>query len=324
MSLLFGNKAILVALTYKCNAYCKKCMTRYHRNRDTEMSEFLLHVLLKKLKLTDFPGIISVGSGEPLLYGNLEFFISSILSINSKISLRILSNGLIFDETLPDIFFDKRVKWGITLDAFTQRNLLGFQYGIDIEKVKDNIRRVTRKYGSDSIYLNYTLTRANYYEFLNFCDFAVNLGIREIYATELKVYEHYEKRLEAFVLPHDDDVYATMNRASEFLRSVGIRDNGVKIFMPYNKVSCFTSNRASPIIDVDGSVSFCSGREDVLVGNITDYDIAEKWENMSKKIKPVEFCCLCHSHQLKNGTYNLPGVIDVDKLKRENFSGVGV
>lgn len=316
---LFGGKGIFVALTYKCNAVCKKCMTRCHKNRNSDMPASLLKVLFTRLKDSVFNGVVSVGSGEPLLYDRLEYFISSILSINSNISLRILSNGAKFHKGLPENFFSSRIKWGITLDAFTQENLSGFQYGIDIERVKDNIRGVAAEHGAECMYLNYTLNSKNYHELPEFCRFAAGLGVSELYATELKIYEGFEERLESFRLPRNDEVCAVLHEAEEILRSAGISDRGIHIYSPPVKFACFRRGRAYPVIDVDGSVSLCSGREDIYAGNIADDNIAAAWEEMSRTVNPSEFCVMCHSSRLKNGSYTLPGVIDASEVSRQIF-----
>ena len=319
MSGLFVGKGIFVALTYKCNAVCKKCMTRCHKNRNAEMPESLLKVLFTRLRDSGFQGVVSVGSGEPLLYGRLGYFISSILSINSNISLRILSNGANFHKDLPQNFFDNRIKWGITLDAFTQENLSGFQYGIDIERVKDNVRGVVAGHGPECMYLNYTLNSKNYHELPEFCRFAAELGVREVYATELKVYEGFEERLESFRLPRNDEVLAVLRESEGVLRSAEISDRGIQIYSPPVKFACFMRGRAYPVIDVDGSVSLCSGREDIYAGNIADDNIAVAWEEMCRAVNPSEFCRMCHSSRLKNGSYTLPGVIDASEVRRQIF-----
>ena len=63
MSALFDNKNLFVALTYRCNAFCKKCMTRYHVNRDIEMPPEIIDKIADLLRLRRYEGVISVGSG---------------------------------------------------------------------------------------------------------------------------------------------------------------------------------------------------------------------------------------------------------------------
>ena len=321
MNSLFNNRNIFIALTYSCNAFCEKCMTRYHINRHTEMSRNLLDQVVGKLNSHQYKGLVSVGSGEPLLYPNLSYFIDSILSINNDIALRILSNGKLFNDKLPSNYFTSRCKWGITMDAFTQEGLSGFQHGIDIESVKSNITGIVDKYGPSHLYLNYTLHSQNYRELLDFCKFAVDLGITDIYILELKIYEGYEERLSGFQLKRTAEVNDVLNEAIQFIRENGISCDGMLIDKSHWHPLCFKRSKASPIIDVNGDVSFCSGREDIIIGNITDVDIEEKWckkyEMLS--LQPDGWCDFCHSKPLKSGYYSLPKIINnqlVDKDRR--------
>ncbi len=313
---LFDNKNIFIALTYRCNANCKKCMTRFHKNRNIEMPVSLIDVITDKLRCHHFSGLVSVGSGEPLLYPNFKYFFDSILSVNDGISLRILSNGMAFGTDLPPEYFSPRCKWGITMDAFTQEGLAGFQDGVQIETVKKNIREIVRQYGSECLYLNYTLHNRNYHEIREFCAFAADLGISEIYATELKVYDGFEQRLQPYRLSHDPEVCQALSQASELLKENGISDAGIKLKASSEKSGCFMENSASPIIDVDGSVAFCSGHEDALVGNIMDAHIERLWENAADRLaqNPEKWCQFCHARPLDSGCYNLPGSISREAL----------
>jgi len=81
---LFKNKNIYIALTYKCNAECQKCLTRHHINRESEMSPRMIDVICAKLSDANYQGMVSVGSGEPILYPYLEHFIEEILSMNDN------------------------------------------------------------------------------------------------------------------------------------------------------------------------------------------------------------------------------------------------
>ncbi len=303
-------------MTYNCNAFCKKCMTRYHVKRNMMLSDDLLDYLLNKLRDVNYTGNIMIGSGESLLYPGIEKAILSTLSINDEITLRILSNGMLLNDKLPSAFFCPRCKWGVTLDAFSNECLKDVQIGVDIETVKDNLKRIVEKYGPDILYLNYTIYKQNLHEVIPFTEFAIKLGIKDIYLTEVMVYEHYEERMNRFRLPHDDETYRVINEARHLLAQNGINDYGYEFDRPCRKYACFNKGTASPIIDVDGEVSFCSGHEDEIIGNIRDLDIEEKWKRMadSLSIKTSDWCIKCHSRMLSNGNYSLPRTIDANKV----------
>lgn len=307
---MFNNKNIFVALTYKCNAYCTKCMTRHHINKGIEMDDEMLKRLYYLLKVNNYSGLVSVGTGEALLYPEINSFISNILDVNSKIRLRILTNGMLLnadDSTL----FDPRCIWGVTMDAFNQESLSMLQKGVDIEKVKHNIASVAKRYGGSSMYLNFTVYRTNVDEILPFVIFAVENGIKEIYLTELKVYTGFEKNLEGYAVIHDDHLNKVLKEVKKYLEVKGISTRGITVEKPFPRTDCYMKNIASPVIDVDGKVSFCSGREDVYVGNLFDHDIAIKWQSFAEKIRKtnVKWCEKCHDRICADGTYSLPRTI---------------
>lgn len=309
---LFQNKNVYIALTYKCNAKCQKCMTRNHVNRSYEMSRELIDIICSKLCEANYQGMISIGSGEPILYPHLEYFISNILSINDMIHLRFLTNGQAFTNELPAICFDNRCKWGVTMDGFVQSDLIGLQEGILIETVKQNIISIIEKYGSKCLYLNFTLNNQNYTSLIDYCKFAASLNISEIYVTELKIYEGYHDELNKYRLCRNETVYKTIHKAKTVLSDKGIPSVSFNLDLPHEKSQCFLCNRASPIIDVNGTVAFCSGREDIYVGNIKDMDIEDRWRAFSVQLisKNISWCEHCHDHILPNGMYSLPKTIE--------------
>lgn len=307
---MFNNKNIFLALTYRCNAYCNKCMTRYHKNRNVEMDEEKLHRLYYLLKKNNYSKFVSVGSGEPLLYPNIKSFISNILDINSEIRLRLLTNGMLLDATTPEIF-NPRCIWGVTMDAFNQESLLGLQKGVDIERVKHNVTSVSKRYGGARMYLNFTVYRTNVDEILPFVKFAVENGIYDIYLTELKVYTGFEKLMGGYSVIHDEHLEETLKEVKKYLEVRGISTRGINLGLPKPKTDCYNRHAASPLIDVDGSVSFCGGREDVYVGNILDSNIEKKWRAFMAKVRITngKWCEKCHDRIFEDGSYSLPKTI---------------
>lgn len=308
---MFNNKNIFIALTYRCNAFCQKCMTRYHVNKNSEISKRLLNRIFYLLKRNDYHGLISVGTGEPMLYGDLEYFIDNILSINDSVKLRLLTNGMLLTPDTNPLFFNPRCKWGVTMDAFEQESLNGLQKGVDIEKVKYNINAIANKYGGSQLYLNFTVCQANIDQIMPFCKFAVENNITDIFMTELKLFTGYEDELNPYKLIHNSHFNEIICEAKDFLNSKGISTKGINFDKKEYRTQCYKRNIASPIIDVDGKVSFCSGREDIYVGNIMDLNIETKWTTYSDKVNCTngKWCELCYDRKLLNGTYRLPNTI---------------
>jgi len=152
------------------------------------------------------------------------------------------------------------------------------------------------------------LNNQNYVSLLDYCIFGSSLNISEIYVTELKIYEGYETALSKYRLCRSSSVYKVLQKAKSILSDKGISSSSFNIDFLSQKNQCYLSNRASPIIDVDGTVAFCSGHEDVYIGNIQDTDIEDKWDTFAEQLgeKNVSWCKHCHDHMLPSGLYNLP------------------
>ena len=311
--LIYDNKNLFLNLTYKCNAFCKKCMTRYHQKKNLDMDINLLKYVISKLKFHNYSNLISMGCGEPLLYTHCSEAIQGLLEINDSVRLRILTNGMALSSDLPEFYFDKRVTWGVTVDGFTQNDLHNIQQGVNIELVKENIRKIVSKYGADSIYLNYTLYSTNYDSLVEFYKFAVSLSIKDVYVTRLRVFEGYETRLQGLNVVDNEHLYRIKKKVNQIAGCAGIKIKGIDKKDDAFEKYCFKRNGTMPIIDVDGSLSFCCGREDVIIGNICDSDIEVKWENMLNRLNNEAsiWCNKCRNCALPNGSYCLPKTIKV-------------
>ena len=310
---MYGNKNIFLNLTYKCNAFCKKCMTRYHRNKDQEMDIDLLRFIISKLKSNHYSNVVSMGAGETLLYKYCTEAIQKLLEVNDSIRLRILTNGMALNDSLPDFYFNQRVIWGITMDGFFQQDLLNIQRGVDIETVKNNVKKIVSRFGPDSIYLNYTLYRTNYDSLVNFFEFAADLSVKSVYVTRLRVFEGYENRLKDLSVVNNEHFYSIKESIRKIANRAGIECKGIDIEDDFFERQCYKRNRTMPIIDVDGSLSFCCGREDVYIGNIQDENIEAKWSNLLNQLntKTTTWCNGCGNCALADGRYRLPKTINL-------------
>lgn len=308
MHSIYDNKNIFLALTYRCNAFCKKCMTRYHQNRSMEMSPDIFEHFICFLKADNYSGMVSMGTGEPLLFPYFDEAIQRILRVNDSICLRILTNGMALSNPLSPLLFGGRCKIGVTFDAFEQEQVNIVQRGVNIDAVKESVTKLSQTYGGDHFYLNYTLYQHNLDQLSEFCHFCVDNNIREIYVTELKVYQNYESELGQYRVVHDDKWRDALSTAKNYLKRQGISTRGIPIAASNERCQCFLCGGASPIIDVDGSVTFCSGREDIYIGNIVDADLTEKWSYFADRLNAA-WCKGCHDHMLQDGTYSLPKTI---------------
>ena len=307
---MFQNSNIFLVPTYKCNAFCFKCMTRHHVHLGREMPLEILDKFILQLKKHNFSGCVSLGTGEPLGYPHLEHLLTELLGINDKITVRLLTNGMLLTDDLPDVVWEDRVKIGVTRDAMNQDSFSGVQRGVDVADVKLNLVKSAKLRGlSDHFYLNFTLYRHTVDEIPGFCEFAVACGIKEIYITPVKVFDGFQADLVGKTVEKTPELVETIQNAKRFLQDKGIDPSGIDIFKKHHRFGCYLKGTAGPIVDVDGSVCFCSGQEDVYVGNISDADIADKWRNFAQSIDTKEWCSKCRNIPDADGIYPIPSTI---------------
>ena len=307
---IFHQKNIFVVLTYRCNAFCQKCITRYNRFRDQSMQNEDCVRLANLFVENHYAGTINMGSGESLLHSELPNFVDRILNGSPNVSFRILSNGKLFSFLLPKVLFDPRVNWGITLDGFCNADLVGLQQGVDIDVVKKNIESVCNAGFSGNLYLNYTLNRQNVNSLKAYIDFACGLGIPDLYVTEMKVFKKFENLDRYRISAKDREMAIEMLEYAKTLpfRTVG-SDLDRDLTLPRK---CFKrKENVSPIIDLNGMVTFCSGQEDAFIGNVFDPNTLSKWNDMFEKMisdahASVKWCSRCFAKIDNDGYFSVP------------------
>ena len=285
-----NNKGLFVALTYKCTAVCKKCITRYHKFVNKEMMYDTMDSLIKFLEEINYSGVINLGSGEPLIYPYIEEFLDRVLAINEKVNIRLLTNGVLFNyEKCKKWIGNERVTFGVTFDGFYQEELEGLQHGVDIEKVKQQIKSISLNEKKLNIYLNYTVHKKNKPSISDFVKFASEVGIQEVYFTNLKKIGGVEAIIDTVILSKND-----MELLNKELLNLCKEYPKIKIYIPETDVKenwfCWKKGKANPIIDIDGTVTFCVGREDGYVGNIVDEDLLTKWEHKYTELEQDVQC----------------------------------
>lgn len=307
---IFRQKNIFVVLTYKCNAFCQKCITRYNRFRNQSMLKEDCRRLANLFVENHYSGTINMGSGESLLYAELPNFVGRILNGLPDVDFRILSNGTLFSTRLPSILFSPRVKWGITLDGYYNTDIMNLQKGVDIEVVKKNITLVCNAGFAENLYLNYTLNNQNINSLKAYIDFASSMGVPDLYVTEMKVFKKFTN-LDRYRLSAKDREQAI--EILEYAKTLAFRTVGSDLnrdqTLPKRCFKC--KENVSPIIDLNGMVTFCSGQEDAFVGNIFNPNTLVKWnemlEKMSSDVSVAEkWCSRCFAKIDKDGYFSVP------------------
>lgn len=308
---MFSNSVLFFSYSYDCNAVCEKCLNRYHRLRNFKVSQAVCDRFLELLRLYDYDGTIEFGSGESLIASGFVEFVQKVLLFAPRSNVKILSNGIRFNKELPrSLLENPRLSWGITFDGFFNDDLIGLQKGVNLEKIKQAFRdfEILPK----NIYLNYTLTSKNVFSLSDFLRFCHEMHIPKFYVTPIKIFAETQSASWAKVDFNDSRVKEALASASELALSLKLTGNvPLSDTQKTSRCMCWTRGRAWPVVDIDGTLSFCMGREDVTIGNILDADIVERWEEQRNKLmkKPSEgvaWCAYCSGKPDNHGVYPTP------------------
>lgn len=280
---------ICLTLTTRCNVRCKKC----YMPKDKEMAPRVLASSLKVLQ--PFAGNVFVGAGENLVSQNLGVFLQWLGREDVLCRATILTNGLLLDPDVP-LYYGPKIKWGVTLDGMEQNEVAGLQLNMDIELVKSNIQKIKQSYPHQDMYLNYTLHRRNLGSLRAFLELAIDCRIREVYVTKLKVFESTDVDL---LSQYDIDL--TELKVVSFFHELQLMADAAGVTLKLPAASLHYRCKVEPMIDVEGHVSFCVGRETTFIGSIADPDLQEKWVRQLRWIVETNFkndwCDKCENNR---------------------------
>ena len=78
VDMFFSCKNLFITLTYSCNAFCEKCLTRYHKFKNQSMGLETLNKIIDLIIKNNYKGVINIGSGEALTYEYIDYFIKKL------------------------------------------------------------------------------------------------------------------------------------------------------------------------------------------------------------------------------------------------------
>ena len=125
-------KLVLKVSSNMCNIDCKYCFEKMKHIRDAFITEQQLENILKKIKNNV---VITFHGGEPLLIGKSKM--NALLNIvnlykNKIKSVKIQTNGTLFDDEYAELFFKKykdlNIEVAISLDGTYEMNKLRVDY----------------------------------------------------------------------------------------------------------------------------------------------------------------------------------------------------
>lgn len=303
------TKNLFFNLTSRCNLRCAKCWRYSVLGKGQDVDSDVLDSFFENFK--NYKGHVILGCGENLISSQLNSYVKWVN--DNDIRTTILTTALCFNKFFdrPD-FFSQNITWGVTLDGFYQDEVKSIQLGINIKRVKINLREVKERYPQSKFYLNYTHTTLNLESTPELLEFANEIGIRKVYLTHLKLFEGL-----------DDSQTKDLRIDTQSSRYLDIIEQATAYAQKHNiefdaplsqrTKNCFGANSPlSPIIDVNGDISFCYGRGNKTIGNILQENGPQCWREHFKKMEKEDsirqdWCNKCHANiTSERGYYLIP------------------
>lgn len=267
---MISENTIAIELTSECTSNCVKCYRRKIWGRGEAMDDFIFERVLNGLKNYKEPCSILLATGESILEMNKVIELIDWSNF-TKNPIRLLTTGVpLIQKNINLLAKAKYLSIQITLDGLSSVEVENVQR-INLEKVKEKIGLAAK---SLNIIFNYTLTNKNYESLPKLVEFAHTNKITEVFITPMMEYELCDDAHKFIPQMNDESIVHALNLAREKALLLNIK---LKVGIgksPYLKSLSMLQKRCQkigmlrPIVRVDGKVSICWGREDVLLGDL--------------------------------------------------------
>lgn len=269
---MITQNTIAIELTSECASNCVKCYRRKIWGRGAPMTDALFSRIMEGLSNYKEPCSILLGTGESILeMGKVIKLIDWSNATGNHI--RILTTGVpLIDKNINLLKEAKHLSIQITLDGFNSEEVECIQR-INISKVKNKVSAAAKNL---DILLNYTLTNKNHASLLDLLNFSHANKINKVYVTPMMEYELCNEANKFIPKMSSPDIVKSISLAKDRALALGIKliiGVGKSPFLKDLSMlqkRCQKIGMLRPIVRVDGKVSICWGREDVLLGNLQD------------------------------------------------------
>ena len=261
---------------------------------------------------------ILLGTGESLLELDRVGAILEWANVHGKV-VTILTAGMpLVDRAVAVLEKSNNLVLQVTFDGMCQDDIAGIQI-TNIDIVKSRAKRAAETL---DVQFNYTVHVKSIDSVKRFLDFSRECGVDRVFLTPIQIYDVCEDVREISINTTDDEIREKFAAYMEYARGLGIRLKIPDVRVPSPSIGygelfslCRKGQYLRPIIRVDGGVSVCWGREDVLLGDLRTQSFAEcigkaPYERIDKMLgseEVPELCLGCNVlSDLKSDTYRVP------------------
>jgi MoaA/NifB/PqqE/SkfB family radical SAM enzyme len=244
---------IVIENTTYCNLKCPTCrVTQSHQvPRLMEFSKFVQIVNSLKPYIQN-ARVLNISSSESLLHPRIFDMIDIVKSINPRIFVSIITNGMLLDETKQKELLKRKIdNICVSIDGAKKETAESIRVGSNFETVIKNTKLFISKGGM--VRTIYTVRDNNINDLLDFVDLASTIGIWFIKCTGLIAYTQEDSKHALYSLQGLPDVDRIFSEAKKKAESKGIKftHKGTKLEEGY----CCLSR--TMYVGIDGDISPC-------------------------------------------------------------------
>jgi MoaA/NifB/PqqE/SkfB family radical SAM enzyme len=305
-------KGLVITLSSRCNLKCIMCEVR---NTQWDIPR---HIIEEVIGLFPYLETVIWQGGEPFF---LEYFeeLFDEASKFSNLKQMIVTNGLLITDNWIERLVKNNVELTFSIDGVTREVYEQIRIGADFSCVISNlkaIRDARRKYNPEkmSLRLHVVVMRSNYYQLLDFIEFAREYGFNAVHLISMwgnnnsaeNIFHNREKKALAYIDTVRERIEEKAKRYSiQLLNSLPcnekhagsaqekgidyIADNGLFCLLPWQQLN----------IDPGGGVRpgcLCLKN----IGNILNNGLKDLWNNEQiqvyrKKIIDYEYKSWCNA-----------------------------
>jgi len=223
--LLSAPARLHYTVTAKCNLNCKHCFTR-----DILKSELKELTFSEKIKVLDFMdkyGIreMLIGGGEPFCADRFLDFLKE--GVKRNISLKVFSNGTIFDDKLIKEISEIPLTYlAISLDGSDKESYQEMRNGDYFDLILENITKLSKSCNYD-IVIQVTISKSNMNSIDDFFKIVERTGASKLKLRPLKpggaILDNND------LLVSSQEYYDVLNKAKHIWNTKGYREKGIKL-----------------------------------------------------------------------------------------------
>jgi len=252
--------SISIQTVSACNLKCKHCFindyqTHIHDGvtKIMKFEEFILYA--ERLRpMLQKASYVTFSTFEAIMNKNLFIMMDAILDINPNIQFPFLSNTMLITQEKVDLLCKYPIsEINMSLDGYTKKTVEDFKTEVNFEKIVETIKLFRNSTLKDKVAVTFVAHANNIMELPEYVNFVHNLGVKQIYVSNLLTFTKDLEGLELYKKEGNAVAQTYFDKAV-----TNAQKNGQVINMPRLKPELLGCQSVETFfVDIHGNVAPC-------------------------------------------------------------------